>query len=312
MTTPAPAPPAGTLLSKVTTGRITKPHLLIIYGPHGVGKSTFAADAPAPIFLGAEDGANNLNVSRLPQTKSLDVVMRGLSELLHEAHPFKTLVGDSLDWMEGLVYEAVCVDKKVKSIEDIPYGKGYAYALEKWREMMQALTRLREEKGMNIILIAHAKIKKFEDPSTPAGYERYQLKLQTGAATDASALWREYVDTVLFANYVTITSDADKKRGFGDGTRMIYTQRRPGFDAKNRLGLPFELPLSWQDFEEAAAKGEPNSAGALLEQIEGLKAQIKQKDLLPKIETAIKAATGNVTQLAQIKNRLEALLGAQG
>lgn len=312
----APAAPSSqapkTLLGQVKKGKIQKPHLLIIYGPDGVGKSSFCADAPMPLFMASEDGTNNLDVARLPEVTSFEMIIRGLKEMITDVHPYQSLVIDSLDWMENMIYEAVATEKKVKSIEDIPYGKGYMFALDKWREIMRLLMALRETKGMNILCIAHAKIKKFEDPSTPAGYERYQLKLQTGASTDAAALWREFVDTVLFANYVTEVSGEDKKRGFGDGTRMIYTERRPGFDAKNRLGLPYSLPLSWAEFSEAAAKGEPDSPDQMLREIEGMKAQVKDEELVKKIDKALKTAGRNATQLAEIKNRLNALLGKEG
>lgn len=312
-TTPAP----GTLLSRVTTGRIKKPHLILIHGPDGVGKSTLAGDAPKPIFLGAEDGSNSLNVTRMPQLINYQMCVRGLQELLNENHDFQTAVIDTLDWLEAMIFQDVCDEHKAKNIEDynvkaLGFAKGYLFALERWKEIMMLLTRLREERAMNIICIAHTTIKKFEDPSTPSGYERYQIKLRSSAGADAAALWREYVDNVLFANYLTTTLDSDKKRGFGDGTRVLYTERRPGWDAKNRLGLPFQLPLSWQDFAEAAAKGEPESADTLLEQIAGLKAQVKQKELYGKIDGNIKAAGKSTSHLLKIKNRLEALIGSQG
>lgn len=318
MTPPtAPTGQAGTLLSKITTGRIKKSHLLVIHGPDGVGKSTFAADAPKPIFLGAEDGSNNLNVTRMPLLTDYQMFMRGLAELVNEKHDFQTVVVDTLDWLESLVFLDVCKEHNAKNIEDyavkaLGFAKGYLFALERWKEVMTLLTRLREERSMNVICIAHTTIKKFEDPATPSGYERYQLKLRSSAGADAAALWREYVDNVLFANYLTTTTSEDKKRGFGDGTRVLYTERRPGWDAKNRLGLPFQLPLSWQDFAEAAVKGEPAGAGTLLEQINGLKAQVKQKELMPKIEANIKIAGTDPAKLAQIKNRLEALIGSEG
>lgn len=306
--------PSG-LLAKVTKGRVVKPHKLIMYGVDGVGKSSFGGDAPKPIFLGPEDGSNSIDAARFPSLHTWPTVMQALTELLYEKHDYQSAVLDSLDWLEPLNWAQCCVEHGVKTIEegkDFSFGKGYGIAIEKWKEMMALLDRLREEKKMNVIAVAHAKIKKFEDPSTPAGYERYQLKLQDGMNTSAAALWREYADTVLFANFKVYTTIEDKKRGFGDGARVIYTERRPGWDAKNRLGLPFELPLSWAEFSDAASKGEPNSPGVLISQIEGLKTQVKNKDVLPKIEDAIKRAGRDAIMLAAIKNRLDAILGQQG
>jgi len=103
---------------------------------------------------------------------------------------------------------------------------------------------------MNIILIAHAQIKTFADPAQPTGYDRYQLKLNEKAA----AVLREAVECVLFATYETtvVKEKGDKKgRGVGDGERVMYTERRPAFDAKNHFDLPFEMPLSWKAYAEA-------------------------------------------------------------
>jgi hypothetical protein len=148
-------------------------------------------------------------------------------------------------------------------------------------------------------------VKKFEDPSTPQGYERYQLKLQAGPNTDAAALWREYVDSVLFANFeVAVTSD-DKRRAFGTGSRVIFTERRPGFDAKNRAGLPFTLPLSWDAYADAVAKGEPEGVETLARQISDLLALVADAAMRSKVETAIKNAGKDAAKLAAVKNRLE-------
>lgn len=301
------------VLDGISKGKVMRPHLVLIYGPDGVGKTTFAAGAPAPLFLGSEEGTNNMDVARLPGLNTLDKIRQALAALANEKHSYKTIVLDSLDWLESLIFDEVVVqhDKKISGITDIGYNKGFAKALDKWKALLPFVAALRD-KGMNFIAISHSKVKKFEDPSTPQGYERYQLKLYTGNDGDASALWREYVDTVLFANYVTYTSTDDKKRGFGDGARVMFTERRPGWDAKNRNGLPLQLPLSWDSYAEAMAKGEPENPFVLLGQIEGLKAQIKNKELVPKIDAAVEKAKGNAVKLAEVKNKLEAVLGTQG
>lgn len=293
-------------LSAVTKGKVKRPHFLVIYGPDGVGKSTFAADAPNPIFLGAESGTDNLDTSRLSGMTSFEAICGALKELAAETHPYKTVVIDSLDWLEALVWDyAIRKHGKpeIKAIEDFGFGKGYGYALDSWRQIIPLVSAIRD-KGLNFIAIAHSKIKLFQDPATPQGYERYQLKLHDSAA----ALWREAVDSVLFTNYVTHTSSEDKKRGFSDGTRAIWTERRPGWDAKNRNGLPFQLPLSWDDYVAAMEKGDPSDTATLLGQIEGLKSLVQDKSKLPAIEAAIKSAK-STTELAKIKNRMEALTG---
>ena len=299
------------ILSNVIKGRINRPHKLIIYGPDGVGKTTFAAGAPAPLFLGAEDGTNNMDVSRLSNLKTFLDFKNAFIALEKEKHPYKTVVIDSLDWLETIVWDYVVKSENkpnITSIDDFGYGKGYAHALDEWRSLLPLVDSIRD-KGMNFIAIAHSKIKTFQDPSTPQGYDRYQLKLHDGAA----ALWREAMDTVLFANYQTDTSNEDKKRGFGDGERFLYTERRPGFDAKNRNGLPFKMAFNdtngWDVYAEAMTKGEPEKADTILAQIVGLKSQVKNQALIPQIESAITKAGTSAVELTKIKNRLEATIG---
>jgi hypothetical protein len=295
------------ILSTVTSGRITKPHKLVIYGPDGVGKTTFAAGAPAPIFLGAEDGTNNMDVHRFPNLKTLQSFKEALNALANEKHEFKTAVIDSLDWLEVIVWDHVVKKENkpnVTSIDDFGYGKGYSHALDEWRDLLPLVDAIRD-KGMNFVAIAHTKMKTFQDPATPQGYDRYQLKLHDGAA----ALWRECVDTVLFANYLTHTSSEDKKRGFGEGERAIYTERRPGFDAKNRNGLPFKLEMSWEAYAEAMAKGDPEKSDTLMQQIVALKSQVKNQALIPGINKAIEKAGSSPVELTKIKSRLEATIG---
>lgn len=300
-----------TILSTATKGRITRPHLMLLYGTDGVGKSTFAAAAPAPIFLSAEEGTNHLDVTRVA-VRSLADFRAALTELAAGGHAFKTVVVDTLDWLETLVYADVCSRHEKQpchSIEDIPYGKGRVKALETWKDLLPLVSACRD-KGLNFIAIAHSFVKKFEDPATPQGYERYQLKLQQGASTDVAALWREYVDTVLFATFeVSVTKD-DTRRGFGDGSRVLYTERRPAFDAKNRLGLPFQIPLDWTSYAKAAAKGEEAAQAAGVDEVVTaevlleLAAQVADAARRAKVEAAIAEAGTDQAKLANVKRRL--------
>lgn len=294
------------ILSQVTTGKVVRPHLAIIYGPDGVGKTTFAAGAPKPLFLGAEDGTNSLDVARLPGLTSIEKFKEAMQALISEQHNYKTIIIDSLDWLETLVWAKVVKDEgksNIKSIEDFGYGKGYAYALDEWKQMLPLVAGLRD-KGLNVLVIAHSKIKLFQDPGTPQGYDRYQLKLHDGAA----ALWREFVDTVLFVNHLTQTSEEDKKRGFGDGTRVAYTERRPGWDAKNRSGLPFKLEFpkvgAWSVFEKACLSGDANAPAKLKEEITAMIEQVANKDVVPKIEAAVTKAGDSVVELKRIHKQL--------
>ena len=291
------------LLEKVTKGRVKKPHLLLLYGPDGVGKSTFAAQAPAPIFVGSEDGTNNLDVARFPKPDKWSDVEQAVTELTSEKHDYKTLIIDTLDWIEPLLHRKICEDYNVKTIELAAggYGKGYVEATNTWIRLKDGLNVLREKRNMNIILLAHSEVVTFNDPNTQATYDRYQLKLHK----KASAMLREYVECVFFSTFeVYAKKEGTKTRAFGDGARVIYTERRPGFDAKNRLGLPFSIPMSWQDYENAVENARPGDPSKIRGQIVAMLDEVKDQDLKKKVIDTIEKAGDNVLQLEAIENRL--------
>jgi len=244
------------LLEQVQRGRVAAPRRTTIYGPHGVGKSTFGAMAEAPIFLQTEDGLTNIDCERLPLATEYADVIAALGELYSEPHEYRTVVVDSVDWLERLIWAEVCQKRGVESIEDIGYGKGYVFALTNWREVLSGLDALRNERDMHIILIAHAQIEKFANPETDT-YDRYSPRLQKLA----SALVQEWCDDVLFATYrihtKTTNEGFDRKRvqGIGTGERIIRTTERPAHVAKNRLGLPEEFPLDYRIYA-AFCRGE--------------------------------------------------------
>lgn len=221
----------------------TKPPIILIYGVPKFGKSTFGAHADKPVFLQTEDGTGNIDVPAFPLAKSYSEVMSNLTELATEEHDFKTCVIDSLDWFEPLIHKQVCQEKKVSSIEEIPYGKGYYMALDMWREYIDAVKYLRDERDMAIVEIGHSEIKRFEDPSN-AAYDRYQLKLHKSA----SDLIFESADVIIFGNYrVNVTKEkqgfSERSRALG-GDRALFTEERPGFKAGNRFDLPEIIPFT--------------------------------------------------------------------
>lgn len=290
-----------TLLSQVKKGRIEQPFLGIVYGTDGAGKSSLGAEAPSPIFLGTEKGTYNLDVARFPTPNSFKEVTQALNELLTTKHEFKTLVIDSLDWLEPLVWEQVIFDSnnsKIKSIEDIGYGKGYVAAIDHWRAMQSLLSKLRE-KGMNIVVIAHSQVKDAKDPAVMNDYNRYMLKLNDKAA----ALWREFVDSVFFMNF-EVTTGEDKKgkvRAYGDGARYIFTERRPAFDAKNRHSLPFQIEMiqgqMWSSLVEAFKTATPDDPNSIIESIKGLLENVKDEKLKEGVnKTVSEAIAANDTE----------------
>src|SRR6516165_2925289 len=236
------------ILSTISRGK--RPHHIfaLTYGVDGVGKTCFASHSPNPIFIGAEKGTEQLDVARFPQTESIGELLSQVRALQSEKHEFDSVVLDSLDWVEPLIWKAVCDEGKVDSIEQYAggYGKGYARALDLWRTLLRELSVLNDK--MHVLLIGHAQIKSFQDPELPTAYDRYQLKIND----KATALVREAADAVLFARFETdLVKTNGKTRAYGEGNRIMYTESRPGWDAKNRFNLPFCMLLDWKTFGDA-------------------------------------------------------------
>lgn len=243
------------LIGSITKGREQRPPRIMIYGSEGVGKSTFASLAPNPVFIQTEDGLSEIDTSKFPLARTFDDVVMQLQAVRDEQHEYGTLVIDSVDWLERLVWDRVCADYGVKSIEkaDGGYGKGYVHALTYWRQIVSILNDIRSKRGMAVILIAHAAVERFEDPEH-AAYDRYTPRIHKKACS----LICEWVDAVLFASRrlrVDSTTGKAAPVGADGGERILRTNGSPACIAKNRFGLPTELPLSWAAFVEALKGG---------------------------------------------------------
>ena len=247
-------------LASILTGAKPGPRRMLVYGTAGIGKSTFATCAPSPIVIQTEDGLGEIDTHKFPVAQSLAEVMASLAALYTEDHPYRTVVIDSLDWLERLIWLEVVKRKPttekgrlVTSIEDYGFSKGYTYALEPWQEIIEGLNALRNDRQMMIILLAHAKIERFENPETDA-YDRYSPRLNK----HASAVIQEWCDEVLFATYKVHTRQTDegfdntRTRGIGTGDRILRTTERPAHMAKNRLSLPEEMPLDFRAYAQYA------------------------------------------------------------
>lgn len=231
-------------LQSIRRGPAISPPRVVIYGPHGVGKTTFLSEAPSPILLPTEDGIAKLDIASFPIARKYSEVREAIATLQNESHEFQTLGIDSLDWLEPIVWKETCERNGWDDIEKPGYGKGYLAAADVWRELFDSLVQLRDTKGMQVVLTAHTEIKRFDDPGSEP-YDRYQIKLQPRA----SAIVQEWADAVLFCNYKVYTQKTDvgfKKvitRGVGLGERVLYTEERPSHYAKNRYDLPAEIAM---------------------------------------------------------------------
>lgn len=286
-------PPSRMALKNVVRGRIDKPVRVLIHGTEGVGKSTFASAAPSPMFICAEDGTAQLDIERFPEPRSFAEVLEAIDVLVHDEHDHKTLVLDTIDWLEPLIWEHVCREGKKSSIEDFGYGKGYVAALDQWRVLVARLDALRAARSMHVILIAHSWIKAFANPEGDS-FDRYEIKVHKGAA----GLLKEWSDAVLFATYEQATvKDGTKTKGVSTGARIMRTERRAAFDAKNRFSLPFEMPLSWDEFWAGVKLAQPAKPEQLTARARELAAVA---GVAEKVEAAIVRASGDAAKLAQL------------
>lgn len=223
------------MLDTIHHGKRNHPPRILVYGSEGVGKSTFAAGAPAPVFIATEDGIGQVETSSFPLCRTIQEVSNCLGALIAEEHAYRTVVIDSLDWLERIIHDDICRQHGVKSIEKIDYGKGYAFATTLWRQVIEQLNTLRLSKKMIVILIAHAKIETHSDPES-ATFDRFSPKLHK----TANAMLCEWCDMILLA-----TRKRGAAMGERGGQRILRCVGSPTCVAKSRFPLPEELPLEW-------------------------------------------------------------------
>lgn len=237
-------------LSSITAGPRTPPARILIYGPHGVGKTTLASQFPSPIFIPTEDGLGTLETPAFPLATTVEEVMSAIGALYDGQHDFKTVVLDSADWLDYLVQTEM---KETHDDKALSYGKDAVLCAERWRFLLDGFAALRAQ-GMTVVLIAHCEVKRF-DPPDGDSFERYQPKLQARA----SALVQEWCDAVLFANFKTFVKtetvgarkDQTMKKALASGERLLHTGERPAYLAKNRYGLPPEISMTFAALNDA-------------------------------------------------------------
>ena len=231
----------------ITRGIQNKPIKAVIYGPEGIGKTTFAAQFPDPLFVDVEGSTTRMDVARTDTPTSLAMLLGILTEIRDHNPGCKTVVIDTADWAERLCIKTVCDKYKKTGIEEFGYGKGYTYVYEEFGGILNLLNDI-ADRGVNVVLTAHAAIRKFEQPDEMGSYDRWELKMINSPKCNVCAMIKEWADLVLFANYKTYAVAADKdgkKMKARGGERVMYTAHNPCWDAKNRFGLAPELPFDF-------------------------------------------------------------------
>lgn len=294
------------------------PFRVLIYGPEKVGKSSWAAHAPKPIFISGDNGLGHIEgIDQFPTPSSYEDVIDAIDTLMNETHEFQTLVIDPLGWIEPLVFgeyirrfPKLSDGTVVHDINDYGYFKGQAGAVDVWRSLLARLESLQAKRGMNVILVAHSQVKTTANPMG-ADFERYCLQLDGGPKSErAAGKLCQWPDAILFINFATVVKRVKgKDKGIGTGTRVVYTQPCDAFHAGNRYGLPDQMNLDFAEFY--AHIRDPKGNGA----IERLRQQITQLTAGTELESvaldAIERAGENTDKLQLIANRVTLKLKQQ-
>lgn len=238
-------------LNSIRRGQELKPPRIFLYSVEGLGKTTFGAGAPKPIFIPTEDGFGSLDVPRFPLVQKVAEVRSALETLYTQEHDFQTVVLDSADHLELIITREL---EATNDAKDLAYGKLALKQAEIWQELLAGFNALRNDRGMVVIILGHCEVKRFDSPEVEP-YDRFQPRL----SSRSSAYLREFCDGVFFANFKTVVKKTDVgfskevSRGITTGERLLYTVEKPAYMAKNRWGLPESLPLSWEALSNAIA-----------------------------------------------------------
>lgn len=250
-------------------GKISEPYLIMTFGVNGVGKSSFAAEAPRVVFLDVEGGSKRVDVERMPTPETFTQALEMLTELFQDKDVGSIAI-DTADHLEILMIKDICSANKIETLSDLGFGKGYDLLKKSWAKLFDLFEEYRMTK--NIILLGHAEIKDYGDPSLPQSYKRHQIKL----SRQGTSIIKDKVDAILFMNYETIISvdkNTKQAKAYGGEQRVLFTEYRASHDGKNRYGLPYKINLEkgsmWKSFDDAVKSSEGESIEVLFSQISG-------------------------------------------
>jgi len=242
----------------IETGRQIEPPRILIYGEPGIGKTKFASESESPIVLDFEGSSKTFQMARIKKDAltSSNIVLEAIRYLYKAEHPYKTVVLDTVDWLERMLCDEIAKEHKAQAIDDnkvkaLGFGRGYTLVVNKFREILHALDYLVQHKGMTVILCCHHKVKRIEEPDNE-GYDIHTLKLHD----KVRELMQEWCDCILFAKLKVHVSSTDA--GFGKkitkghtGDVVLHTRKSASYLAKSRYQIPDEIPLSFKAFWDA-------------------------------------------------------------
>ena len=281
---------------EIVRGKILSAKKVVIYGPEGIGKSTMASRFPEPLFIDTEGSTKDMDVARTQAPSSWVMLLDQVTYVKNHPELCRTLIIDTADWAELLCSDHICQKSQKSGIEDFGYGKGYVYLQEEFGRLLNQLEEI-VQRGIHVVLTAHAKMRKFEQPDEMGAYDRWEMKLSKQVAP----MVKEWADMVLFANYKTYVINVDgqgaqkgKNKAQG-GKRVMYTTHHSCWDAKNRSGLPDEVPFEYESISHILEQTErraahkdvaiPESARAQTESLQDAKPQtLYQTEQRPKEE----------------------------
>lgn len=279
------------ILMQIIRGKIPCAKKVVVYGPEGIGKSTLASRFPEPLFIDTEGSTKDMDVARTEAPSSWAVLMEQARYVKLHPEVCRTLVIDTADWAEMLCIAQVCSKNQKNSIEEFGYGKGYTYVQEEFGRFLNLLTEVTDA-GIHVVLTAHAKMRKFEQPDEMGAYDRWEMKLSKGVAP----MVKEWADMVLFCNYKTMVVNVDgqgaqkgKNKAQG-GKRVMYTTHHSCWDAKNRYGLPDEVPFDYSSISHIVERSAVGIAMPATEQVPVSGVQEKM-NLAPEPSKASKSTT---------------------
>lgn len=295
-------------LSTIQTGKKKQSICVLLYGVHGIGKSSFATESPNPIFLGSEDNSE-LDAARFPIVKRWADLEAALKALRDEPHDFKTLVIDTIDTLQDVAQIEILSKEPGKNMATAcgGFGKAYDQMQSMFLKMREDYLKPIRQKGMNIVILCHAQKSKHEDPITASSWDSYQTSMHK----KVQPIFQDWVSAILFAQYRLAKAATDEGKSYvvGDGRRVLYTEERPSHVAKNRFSLPetmeFKRGETWKalsdkidEFFDVAGKN-----GELLAEAKELLKSMPE-DIKPTIVKSIEAAKADAKELSRIIDKM--------